>query len=430
MRHVAISQRKLRCEISTRAWRALALLTGSALLASGNPSMAQPAFEAPPTFSASEILPADLLSGPNHRVDERVANDGFMNRYLINSQFGPFAANSNTELRIRVSEVDAIARLDEVSRSEEFTKGVGKAGRDVLETTAGAVTNPKETFGNTAKGAKELFKSLGRSLRGKSSGGVPDMIGYSRAKRQYAIAFGVDPYSTNPVLQEHLDRISQAGFVGDVGASTALGLVSGGAGIALSAAGHLHSLQEMVQDKSPDELREINKEKLQQMGVEPSVIHFYLRNDRFSPTYQTALVAILEEIDGVADRNAFVKAAMHARDEDQALLRVDQARMYASYHKSVERLHAFVPISKLAAVAGRTDGGSVVVALPADYVALTPHLTGVVMEASGGLDGVAGVSGKQLWIAGGMSPKARGWFEANGWTVRAEARERLLSAGR
>jgi hypothetical protein len=72
----------------------------------------------------------------------------------------------------------------------------------------------------------------------------------------------------------------------------------------------------------------------------------------------------------------------------------------------------------------------VVVALPADYVALTPHLTGVVMEASGGLDKVAGVSGKQLWIAGGVSPKARGWFEANGWTVRAEARERLLSAGR
>jgi hypothetical protein len=426
MSRKTVKRSKPGCEVSSATVRALALLMGSGLLVSGGPSQAQKEFESPPTFKASKILPANLLSGPNHRVDERVPNDGFMNLYSIESRFGTFEANSNTELRIRVSEVDAIAKLDEVSRSEQFAKGVGKAGRDVLESTTGALTDPVDTLEDTASGVKEIFKSVGRSVRGESSGGVRDMVGYSRTKRQYAIALGVDPYSTNEVLQRHLSRVSRAGFVGDFGAATALGLVSGGAGIALSTAGHLHSLKEMVQDMSPEELREINEEKLQAMGVEQSIIDLYLGNDSFSPTYQTALVAILEEIEGAADRGAFVKVAVLAKDEDQALFRVDQARMYANYHKSVARLRAFVPIRKLVAVAARTADGSVVVTLPADYVALTQHLIGFVIKARGGLEKLADVSKKQLWVAGRMSAMARKWFEESGWTVHANAHKKLL----
>ena len=43
-----------------------------------------------------------------------------------------------------------------------------------------------------------------------------------------------------------------------------------------------------------------------------------------------------------------------------------------------------------------------------------------------GLDDVAGVSSKQLWIAGGMSPMAKTWLEESGWTVHTDAKERLL----
>ncbi len=412
--------------VRTSSLRAIALLMGGALLVGGESSVAQESFESPPTFQASKILSADIVSGPNHRVDERVANDGFMNLYRIGSRFGVFTANSNTELWIRVGEIDAIAKLEEVSRSEQFAKGVGKAGQDVLASASGAIVAPVDTLKEAASGVKEIFSSASRALRGEGAGGVQETIGYARAKRQYAVAFGVDPYSTNQVLQEHLNRVSQAGFVGDVGAGAALGLVSGGAGIALSAAGHLQTLNEMVRDKSPEELREMNEEKLRTMGVEPSVIELYLGNGAFSPTYQTAFVAILEEMDGVADRGEFVKVAVLAKDEDQALFRVDQARMYANYHKSVGRLRRFVPITRMVAVAGRTADGAVVVNAPADYIALTTNLADYVMDARAGLEPVASVSGRQLWVAGGMSAMARQWFEANGWTVHANAQKRLL----
>jgi hypothetical protein len=408
------------------ALRALALLIGSVLLVGGSPSMARTDFESPPTFQASKVLPADIFSAPNRRVDERVSNDGFMNHYSITSEFGAFTADSNTELWIRVGEIDAIAKLDEVSRSEQFVRGVGKAGQDVLASAVGVLVDPVDSVKGAASGVKEIFSSASRAVRGEGGGGVGETIGYARAKRQYAAAFGADPYSTNPVLQAHLDRVSQAGFVGDVGAGAALGFVSGGAGIALSAAGNLQTLKEMVRDKGPEELREMNDEKLRAMGVEPSVIDLYLGNAAFSPTYQTVFVAILEELDGVSDRGELVKVAVLAKDEDQALFRVDQARMYANYHESVGRLQGFVPISRLVAVAGRTADGALVVNVPADYIALTANLADYVMDVRAGLEPAAGSSGRPLWVAGGVSAKARQWFEANGWTVHANAQKRLL----
>jgi hypothetical protein len=439
MKLEAVKQERPGCEASSPAFRALSLLIGSALLVSGNPSMAQTEFESPPTFRASKILPPDLLAGPDYRIVERVVNDGFMNIYTINSRFGTFIANSDEELRIRVGEINAIARMEDWAESEQFVMGVGKAGRDVLDGSTRLVTDPVGTFEDTASGVKEIFESarrgigkVGDKVRGKDSGedgglDIKETIGYSRAKRQYAAAFGVDPYSTNLVVQAHLERLSRAGFVGDVAGGAALSFVDGGVGMAISVAGHLQSLKEQVRDKSPDELRDLNEKKLQAMGVEQSVIDLYLGNYVFSPTYQTAFVATLEEIDAAADRGEFVKVAVLAKDEDQALFRLSQVRMYANFHKTVKPLQAFVLVSELVVVAARTADGALVVNVPADHVFFTSSLAGFFRAARSGLDDLAGVSSKQLWIAGGMSPMAKTWIEESGWTVHTDAKKQLLS---
>ena len=407
------------------ARRGLAASVGAALLLGGALSSAKEGFESPPTFRASKILPAALLSGPNHDVGEQVRNDGFMNHYTISSRFGNFTAASDAELRIRVDEVNAIARLDEVSRHEQFASGVVKAGKDVLASATGVITDPVDTIKETGEGFMEILGSAGRTITGRGEGGVEDTIGYSRAKRQYAAAFGVDPYSTNPVLQEHLSRVSQAGYVGDFGAGAALGLASGGAGIALSSAGHMQSLRELVRDKSPQELREINQEKLRAIGVDHFLIDRFLGNDSFSPSYQTAFVDSLEQLDGVDGLGEFIEMAARARGEDDAMFRVRQARMYANYHKSVKRLRGAVRISGLVGVAFRTAGGTVVVNAPADYVARTSKLADY-MDAATSVGGATGASPKQLWVAGRMSPTASKWFAANGWTTQASAQKRLL----
>jgi hypothetical protein len=436
---------KLDHSVPWRVLRALVPLLGVVLIFCGESPMAEPQYESPLTFRASEILPPHLLAGPDHRVAEEVVNDGFMNSYTIDSRFGTFTADSNAELRIRVGEINSIAKMEEVAEHEEFVLGVGKAGVDAMDTTVRAVRDPVATVEDTASGVKELFQSVRGSLESVAGSlgdddrprmdeigdivdieDVGDLVGYSRAKRQYALAFGVDPYSTNPVLQEHLTRLSLAGFLGHFGARTALGFVEGGVGTAISIVNNLDSLRRTVEDMSPEELAAINERKLLAMEVPQEVVDLFIMNGAFSPTLQTAFVTNLDEVEDAADRGAFVEGAVFAKSEDQALFYVQQSRMYANYHESVTPIRAFGMVSKMAVVAARTAGGAVVVNAPLDYVFLTSNFSGYFEAARSGLEDVPDVSGKEVWVAGGMSPAARKWLEECGWEVHTNAQEQLL----
>ncbi len=422
--------------------RWLVFLLAAVFLFTGGRASPAAEYETAPTFPASKILPKELRVGPEHQVAEKVVNDGWMNRYTIESRFGTFEADSTTLMRIRVSEVYAIAKLAEVSRSEQFAKGVGKAGRDVLSATKSLVVDPVDTVKVAGLGMKEAFSSLNRTVRGESTGGIGETVGYAAAKRRYAEAFGCDPYSTNPVLQAHLTRVSQAGYAGDVGAGVALGYAVGSVGTlasssvtgvtaaaiasyAVSAAGSLQTVREMVRDMSPDELRELNQGKLEEMGIKPSVIEKYLKNEAFSPTLQTAHVILLEELDGVGGRGVLLDAARRAKSESEARSRVQQSGMYARYHRTIEPLGAFVEVRKRVAVGAKTKGDELLVIAPADYLARTKRVAKKELDARQKAEGA-----RHLWVAGGVSPLATSWLESNGWKVQADASKRLPPKGR
>jgi len=59
-------------------------------------------------------LPPELLSGPNHRVQEKVTNDGFLNIYVVDSKFGSFRAVSTPLLRKRIQEINAMATMEKL----------------------------------------------------------------------------------------------------------------------------------------------------------------------------------------------------------------------------------------------------------------------------------------------------------------------------
>ena len=74
---------------SAAAWCCIALnLIAWIGLRAAVASAAQAGYEPVPVGSASKILPPALLSGPYHRVQERVTSDGIVNIYKIDSMFG------------------------------------------------------------------------------------------------------------------------------------------------------------------------------------------------------------------------------------------------------------------------------------------------------------------------------------------------------
>jgi hypothetical protein len=90
---------------------------------------AEAVFEELPELKASEILKPELLKGPHFVVRDPVPTGSGMNQFTIDSDFGVFEADGNEMLLQRLKEIDAIARLQEVSRTDEFKKSRGACGK-------------------------------------------------------------------------------------------------------------------------------------------------------------------------------------------------------------------------------------------------------------------------------------------------------------
>ena len=149
------------------------------------------------------------------------------------------------------------------------------------------------------QGLGAAFSRVGESLSGSTSAASPkirrvkDAIGFSTTKRQYAYQFDVDVYSENQKLQDMLNRISWAGYAGSLTWSAAMAAVPGGAGVAMTVVGTNKVLNQVFQNTPPVELRKMNIEKLNAMGVHPEVADAFLNNTIFSPREQTLFVHAL-----------------------------------------------------------------------------------------------------------------------------------------
>jgi hypothetical protein len=82
--------------------------------------------------------------------------------------------------------------------------------------------------GETVKEAAE-----GRQSTAGEGNAVENMTGFSKTKRDLAIKLGVDPYTTNEVFQEELNKVAWPAFLGTF--TVDLGMAAVG-GAALSAA--------------------------------------------------------------------------------------------------------------------------------------------------------------------------------------------------
>ena len=111
--------------------RMLCILLATVFLG-GLPAHAQKAesnFEVPGAIRASDVLPREMLRGPHHTVQENVVTyDGLTQHFGVDSKFGRFKATGNGMVPVRITEINAIARLAKMKNSEEFVEGLKKSG--------------------------------------------------------------------------------------------------------------------------------------------------------------------------------------------------------------------------------------------------------------------------------------------------------------
>ncbi|MDD1641122.1 MAG: hypothetical protein LUQ68_06365, partial [Methylococcaceae bacterium] len=109
-----------------------------------------------------------------------------------------------------------------------------------------------------------------------------------------------------------------------------------------------------------------------------------------------------------------VKFAVLARNDNVAFFRAHQAEMYANLNK-VTPVERFVAVGTNAAA--RLANGAVVFCFPLDYLAWTENNARLAESLDRLVSAFSDVRGKEIRIAGGISPSARKALEGLGWKV-------------
>lgn len=415
-----------------RIGRAVVMVMCSLATGGWTAASAQPSYETPPVLRAADLAPADLLQGPRHRVDERVPTDGLLARFTVRSDFGVFEAAGPGMLRVRVSEVGALAELEKVTKSEVFAKALAESAKRTGQSLEAVIENPAETVKGIPEGVGRFFDRVGRSVRTgaqqagdqaaqrKAQGAAPEqaaadvgaaaghatgeVLGYYDARRRLAKDLGVDPYTTNPVLAQKLDEVARVAFAGEFGLGRAIGAVPG-VGVLTNSASWFSDL---VWDAPPGDLRVMMEKKLLGMGVSQDGVDRFLRHPQWTLTLQTALVSGLDALANVAGRAAVLPLALGVASEEQARFVVGAVAILARYHRSVAPI-AEVRVAGTVFAKGRD--GALVVPAPVDHVAWTERAATFARRA----DLKARVRG--LWLAGRVSLQARQELAALGWQI-------------
>src|SRR5207244_8592997 len=126
---------------------------------------AEAAFEELPVLNATDILRPDVLTGPHHKVREEVPTYSGANQFTIDSDFGVFEANGNEMLIRRINEINAIAKLKEISRSDEFKNALTAAAKAPVAVIKNIASNPSNTISNAPKGVMKFISRTGKSLK-------------------------------------------------------------------------------------------------------------------------------------------------------------------------------------------------------------------------------------------------------------------------
>jgi hypothetical protein len=339
------------------------------------------AYDAAPELKASEILQSSYLSNPSYRVREEVKTYLGLNHYVIDSPFGTFVTHGNQMLQERVREIHALAQLHEMTNSREYTDGVKAAAKVSLAVADDLLHSPVETISSVPKGVGKFLGRIGRGAKEIGSGRqrnesedgvVKSAVGLSSTKRKLCADLGVNPYSTNEVLQSELDRVALVVFAGQITVKLATMPIGGAAGAALTTVSVTDQANKLVYEQSPLDLRKSNLSRLMAMDISPQDAEAFLAASAFTPWNQSQIVGSLDRMTGVKGRDVLLRDATSMSDsETDAVFYEQTAKLIAHAHTNGIVIDRIVLMSGLPVCIG--VDGSVIVALHWDYAMWSPR---------------------------------------------------------
>jgi hypothetical protein len=390
-------------------------------------------FEQPPVVGIGEFLPVSMQSGNGYYLGQQVPTNGAMGQYTIianadvfGSDAGTYEVESLDLLKIRLSEIPAIAVLDNVSNTAVFTKEVAASAAQPIEDAAQMAAHPMDTvtglpngvgelFGRVSLGAGELYSTATNSAEtseqrasqaaGETANVTLTALGYDQLRRQLAHKLHVDPYSSNPILTKKLNHVAWVMFSAHMMVDTAISVAVPGSMLITG----VQVTDDLIYQTPKADLILLVESKLRRMGLSSTEIAAFSHNPAIPLSLQVSAVRELETLGPIQGRREAAAALSNMLTEYQARFMVTSLRMlnqWSQQNSSITRIQV------RGILIGHDENGRVIMPAPVDYLSWTPRIAGFGTDPKW-----LGMQNRVLWVTGKMTPLAQQQITANGWTL-------------
>jgi hypothetical protein len=384
-------------------------------------------FEQPPIINANQLLPESALSGPGFHVEQQVPTNGAMGQYTIvgdasvfHNDAGAYRVESLDLLKIRLSEIPAIAYLENVRKTGVFANALAQSAERPVEDAANMVTHPMDTvtglpsgigslFGRVSLGAEKIASTASNSFgsgaaAGETANATMIALGYDQVRRDLARKLHVDPYSSDPILTKKLNSVAWVMFSARLTVDAAMMAVPGS--IIISGTEFTNDL--VYQKPKGDLILHVQKE-LQNIGLSQEEIVSFISNSAIPLSLQVTVVEDLKGLGDIPGRRAAAVDLGNMMTEYQARFLATSLHMLNRWGQQKSPITGIQVPGLLVA---RDQNGTVIVPAPVDYVSWTPRIAGFVTTPA-----LFALHHRVLWIPANMTPLARQQLQANGWSV-------------
>ena len=368
-------------------------------------------YETPGPVSAKDFLPKSAFAGKKLFVEKIAENNGLQNTYRIRVGAEEYEVTGSEAARL-MQELRAINELRQVSTAKAVTRGLSQSAKATYQTGKQIVGDPIAAVKKVPQGASRFFGKVkgffsqdeeDTDQRASAGETIKGVLGVEAEKRKLAARLGVDVYSRNQALQNELDRVASAmaagGLVLDIGTLP----IGGAVGIALTTIGIEQTVDKLINESSPDDLRKWNEQTLSELGANRDLIAQFLAHPWYSPRQETIITAALRKTQ--VDANLFLETANKALTDQDGRYFESVAQLLAAYSQKVAPLQ-FLRLQDGLLCAVDRDG-VLIVPVSFDYAIWTATVAQRVDALAGLIGSDQSIKNVEIWTDGKLSERVK-----------------------
>ncbi len=309
-----------------------------------------------PEFRVYQVLPNEIIPGPNYRLAERVPVQEYQYVFTIRSDFGEITAHGRHMLGLRLRELKSIEAAKKLSKYPLIVDGILTPLRDTEKGLDLIINEPFESIERASEGLELMIDQYTDPA---------DIRAGSPTRRKMAIELDCDPETSNPVLKKLLDELTLYKFGGSLLTQGAMAFIPvPGLGVLSMTS----QTKELIVNSPPSAINSQIYRELEIAGVESYTRLRFRYSSAFTTVQRLQLMEQFRALKGVQNRVDLIEVAAKAHTEAEALSSIYKGKMLADIQEQQPiKLMKFVGLFPLAVLSNGTHA----LICPYDYVTST-----------------------------------------------------------